>query len=157
MKELKEIQVNEIPTTKVGISHFASRIVDKIMREGGDAFVIAEQIKALETFAKALKDSSDLKSWFVEEFEKEGVKEVDKFGTKFKVGEYGAKYNFDNCGCSMLKVLDRDQSDLKIHIKERENFLKFMTSEVYDEVTGELLNKPTRTSTTSMAVSLAAE
>lgn len=84
------------------------------------------------------------------------LKELSKYGQKHTFGdctleeaEAGVKYDYSECGDSILNELENLKNDIEIKIKARQQMLKHIPlSGMADPETGEVILPPTKSSKT---------
>lgn len=125
--------------------------------------VLDGEIDVMEAFARAKAMSETLNAILKDKrFVDAVVSECDKFGketpdwrgVKFAVSEVGVKYDFSVCNDSTWNQLTETIDELTAERKQREEFLKTLRADmnIADANTGEILDPPARTSTTSVRV-----
>jgi hypothetical protein len=100
-----------------------------------------------------LKDK-DMDRHFICEAEKYG-KSFDYLNVHFDVRETGVRYAYETCQDSVWNDLNEKSKELDKLLKERESFLKAIPDEgTVNPETGELLNKPAKSSVSKVVVKL---
>jgi hypothetical protein len=140
---------------------FVENVINDISEGNKNAMDIHLQIKCMEDMATQLKDDPRYRSYLLDEVKKYrgGAKSVEYHNAKFEEKETGTKYDFSQCGDPIQVELAAAAEKAKKALKEREDFLKKLPDEgmsIVDEETSEVCKifKPSKTSTTSVAVTL---
>lgn len=150
-------KVFPFPTKETQQQYAASLIA--LVEEGEvSPLEMAVKVKAVQDTFKQVSDSKVLKDAVYNESLKYAKGEKMAYaGAVVTVREGGVKYDFSVCGDPEWEELDRQMTELKARIAEREQWLKGNTKPVtvLDEETGEVatIYPPARTSTTTYAVS----
>ena len=144
-------------TTKAERASFVSDVISRLNDGVADAIKVHLQVKAMEDVVKSLNDNKEYKALVLDAAEKNGKKFTYQ-NAEFSIREVGTKYDYSNCGDSILAA-DQEQLDLLAEkVKARQKFLQAIGTEGLDIITedGEALKiyPPSKTSTTSVAVSL---
>lgn len=145
----------KLPETKSQIKDYTRLIRESVLNGEVEPLRFAAQISALEQLFKALKSDHLIKDVVLEEAEKYNSKSFEKDFAKFQVKETGVRFDYTNCNDSEWFEIDAKIKELTANKKERETFLKGITTEteVYGS-DGVQLNPVIKTSTTSVAVIL---
>lgn len=141
--------------TKTEQSAVAEQFVAAVLDGDVNPLEAYARAKAMaETLAQILKDKR-LVDVVGNECDKYGRETPSWHGVKFTKAETGVKYDFTVCNDSTWQTLTHDIEILTAERKQREEFLKTLRGnmDIADANTGELLNPPTKTSTTSVRVS----
>jgi len=158
---MQELSINNqwLPS-KVAIDNLAKSIVKPITDGNIDVLKSIATIRAVQ---EALdKVAETIKPLVVDELHKYSTKEkIVSRGTEFTLKEVGVKYDYSNCGDSLLLDLMKQVDELNIKIKERQAFLKSIKEVefIVDTRTGELceIRPPQKTSSTSYVITFAKE
>ena len=159
---MNAITFNKIPTNKTEQTLLANKVKNLIKEGEIDPLKAAVQLKSMsEVITSVLKDSVLVDS-VVNECGKYGKGENPGFaGAGVSVRETGVKYDFTVCDDPVWNDLNKQLSDIKEAMKERETYLKAITSKKpeIDPETGEIyeIKPPVRTSTTTFAVTFKKE
>lgn len=147
--------MNAMASTKDEVQRFVSNAKNEILSGHENVLKIAVQLKAMEDTIEALRKDPEIKDAFIREAEKNG-KTFKLYGAEFQVKETGVKYDYSICNDSTYNELTAKMEALKNEIKSRETFLKSITHsiEAVDTKTGEMLNPPVKTSTTTVTITL---
>ena len=144
-------------TNKAERASFVSDVVARLESGNADPIKVHLQVKAMEDVVKSLNDNKEYKSLVLDAAEKNGKKFTYQ-NAEFSIKEVGTKYDYSNCGDTILAA---DQAQLDIlseKIKSRQKFLQAIGVEGLDIITedGEAakIYPPSKTSTTSVAVTL---
>lgn len=147
--------ISVLPSEKLEVAQFARMLKSEILANDRDPLAILKQMKLIQkTFDDVLTDD-DIDNHFLIEAEKYKQKTFDHLGCKFTIMETGIKTDFKECGDSKWYDLQKELTDLKKKITERETFLKSLPYEgTVDPVNGNFLTKPTRSSKTKVTITL---
>jgi predicted HAD superfamily phosphohydrolase len=119
---------------------------------------VAVTLKGMEDFTKSLRSDVLIQDATLEELEKYGSKSVTFNGAKFNIRETAVSYDYSQCNDKVWNDLNAEMSRLKEAIKQREEFLKAVKSDmtVVDENTGEVytISPAVKSSKTGYAVTL---
>lgn len=139
----------------------ARKVIEEVKEGNISALKLHCYVKSIEDMVKQFLDS---KGEFKDEYMKLVIDEASKYpskqafelyGCKMQVKEAGTKYNYSNCNDTILEGLYDELESLEKKIKDREEFLKTIPCEgVACVVTGNILNAPIKTSTTTVSVTL---
>lgn len=150
---------NNTPLTKKLCKEIATSTYEKLEIEGESATTLLIQSKFLELYAKELRGK--VIKMAIDEVSETGEKgTLTELGVKLEVCESGVKYDYssDSEWCRLNQAFE----EAKKALKERESFLKGIpqpklkggTLGVFvDEETGEIIDPPVRSSTTTVKVS----
>lgn len=156
-------------TDKQQRSSFVQKLVEAI--EDGDINPLEAhlQLKAMEDIISSLTNRDEAKNKLNYEYAKRYhrllMDEVDKYGKAFEfhqskitIGEVGTKYDYSVCNDPELTELQSRLDALSEQVKAKQKFLHTIPEEGLQKVTedGEVITlyRPTKTSTTSLKVSL---
>lgn len=147
---MKLITTNNLPENKEQIKDFVSSIMEAIKQ--GEMSPL--EVKARAVILKKAMESIESDKWFNEQAlnEAEGyaLKSFEANGVTYTISEVGVKYNYSNCGSSEYDKVCKDIADLTSRKKELEKMLQAIPEgkTIADPETGEVLRRPTKTSTT---------
>jgi triphosphoribosyl-dephospho-CoA synthetase len=155
--QTQTLDVSLIESTNDQRQEFAESIIEQV-REGNVNPLDAQLFcKAIEDVAKRIMSDDRFKNELIEEATINGKRFQHK-GVKFEVREAGVKYHFDKCDDPILALLQEQKAELDAKLKEREAFLKTVSTSGIDLLTedGEVIKvfPPYKTSTTTVAVTL---
>lgn len=142
-------QINNFPTTAIGIRTFAEKIKDEIMSGSEDVLRAKVMLKAMRDVVDKLEKDETLREMFQAEACKYAEKSFSAYGmmiTKTMRTEY------DFSKDATWNDLQGEISELKERIKARETFLKAIRSPLADPETGEIINPPTTKQTESISL-----
>lgn len=142
-------QINNFPTTAIGIRTFAEKIKDEIMSGSEDVLRAKVMLKAMRDVVDKLEKDETLREMFQAEASKYAEKSFNAYGmmiTKTMRTEY------DFSKDATWNDLQGELSELKERIKARETFLKAIRSPLADPETGEIINPPTTKQTESISL-----
>ena len=153
---MKEISINSqwLPST-VAIDTLVSNLLNPILNGEVDTLKATATLVALQEAID--KVTTVIKPLIIDELHKYPSKEpVVINGNTFKLKEAGTKYDYTNCGDTILLDLLKELEVLNEKIKERQKFLKSIKEVeiVVDKNTGELLElrPPIKTSVTTFTL-----
>lgn len=154
---MNELIINTIPQTKSEQSSMAAQFVEQVKNGDVSPLDAVAKMKSLQEVITAFLKNEDVVSAVLNECDKYGKGETPTSnGAAFTVKETGVKYDFSACGDPVWNRLKEESDRISEQMKEREQYLKIIkgTKTEIDEETGEVytLNQPTRTSTTSFAI-----
>jgi len=154
-------------TTKEQRATFAQDVVERLRNEEIDPLKVHIQLKAMEEIFKSLTDKSektnknfllaiDYANMLLDAAEKNG-KKFQMFNAEFSIKEVGTTYDWSKCEDPELAEMIKQQDELKVKIKEKQDFLKTVPLPGLDiRIDDELVTvyPPSKSSTTAVAVSL---
>jgi hypothetical protein len=158
-------------TTKEERSQLVREIFDEVLNGRVNPLELHLRLKSAEEVIKQLTGLEPYKAILLDEAQKHG-KSFQYHTAKVDIRETGVKYDYSGCGSSILAELYRKQEAINDEIKEWEAYLKAIPASgvvnfvqkryenpdgsVVIESTGEVETHypPTKTSTTSVAVTL---
>jgi len=144
-------------TTKAERASFVSDVVTRLNEGVADAIKVHLQVKAMEDVVKSLNDNKEYKALVLDAAEKNGKKFTYQ-NAEFSIKEVGTKYDYSNCGDTILSADQAQLDELSEKVKSRQKFLQMIDVAGLDIITedGEAVKvyPPSKTSTTSVAVSL---
>lgn len=144
-----------LPSNKDQVAKFVTILRNAL--ESGDInpLSFAIQMKAMEEVAERLRKDPFIQDIIIEELEKYG-KETVYNGVKFNIRENGTRYDFTACEDSVYEDLKYKVDILTKELKDRENWLKGIKPgyPAVDKETGEIINPPTKKSTTGVVITL---
>lgn len=145
-----------IPASIEQVKTFSDYIIEECNEGNQDPLDIYMKCIAMEKTAESIKKAIQKKA--TDEAEKYGKGEHEKNSFKFKTGEVGVKYLFEESNDPILKKYSIDFDNSKSRLDERKNFLKNIKEaiRIVDEETGDsmVINPIPKTSTTSVIVSM---
>jgi hypothetical protein len=147
--------ITVFPSNKLELEQYKRKLKSEILVNDRDPLAILLQLKFVEkTIADILTDK-ELDDHFLTEAEKYKQKTFDHLGVKFTIAETGVKVEYSESGDLKWFDLQKQLTDLKKKIKERETFLAALPYEgTVDPETGLFLNKPPRKSKTKVTVTI---
>lgn len=142
-----------LPRTKTEIKDYIDLVKSDILSGYVNPLESAAMLKSLEDIVKALRADEEIKGYILEEADKHQEKTVEEFGCKFQKRET-PRYDYSVCDDSEYNRLADKLNYAKEQVKARENYLKSLKEPTINEDTGEVINPPVKTSTTSVSVTL---
>lgn len=133
---------------------FARNIINEIKEGNADPLKVHMQVKSAEHLLEAVKDNDEYKELLLEAAQKHG-KSFTMYNSDFQVKEAGTKWDYIECEDEVINGLYDELEELKARIKEREKFLQTIPeSGIADPVTGSMIYRANKTSTTTVQVNL---
>jgi hypothetical protein len=144
-------------------------LLDALMDGEGDVLKVQLQLKAMEDIINTITNTSkkDNKNYQVAELYKKLLleaaqkhgKEFSYQSAEFKIGEFGTKYDYSQCGDTQIMDLLEQQARINEAVKERKAYLNSITKPtdvLLSKEDGEIatIYPPIKTSTTGVSVSL---
>ena len=151
MENALQIISGAIPDNKEEISTFVKSFVDAAKNGYNQPLLVLKKLKILEEITKKIKE--ELKCIFVDESDLFNEKTFDAFGCTFQKREV-PRYDFSNCGDSLLNLAYTELKQKEEYIKSRENYLKTIKGPTPIVETGEIVYPPTKIVNSSIAVIL---
>lgn len=147
-----------LETTKDQRTSFVSQLIATLKEGNVDPLQIHLQVKNTEDLVKQITGDEEYRKICLDAAEKYG-KKFEHHNAKFEIKEVGVKYDFATCNDPELLILTLAADKANAALKERQDFLKKAPASgfgVIDQESGELVTvyPPTKTSTTSIAVTL---
>lgn len=143
-----------LPSNEGEIKRFVTTLKSEILSGGDDPLKVLKQLKMVEKTIEILLKDKALDNYFIDEAIKYGTS-FEHLDTHFDIRETGVKYDYANCRDSVWEYLKGQTEKLLGELKAREQFLRNIPLEgVVNPETGELILKPSKTSTTKVAVKL---
>ena len=155
MEEIKALStIADAPITYVEIGNLIHYMKQELLSGDYNPLDVELKLKAMEEMIKQLRSDEDIRQFVLAEAERHG-KSFEWRGAKMSIREVGVKYDYASTGDSEWALLDAEIKELTEKKKAREKFLQAMpvTGTVSPE-TGEMIYPPSKTSTTSIAVTL---
>lgn len=143
----------QLPETKSDIKVYVSKLKHDILEGENDPLKVLKLIKCYEVVFDELKHDPDIEQAIQKEASLYSENTIDLHGCKFTKMERPT-FDFSVCGDSELTSLYSQISILKEKIKERETFLKVVPDNFVNMETGEILNRPIKTSKSVISVTL---
>ena len=149
-------KINQFPITKAEIQVFSDKIIEALDSGEIAATDVLLRFKSMEKINEAVK--SKLTEACINELSKFKEKEVTLQGSVFKIGEFGHRWIFDECGDTVWQKLKYAADSANKALKEREDFLKTIKGHLtsVDEDSGEIITiqEAIKKSTTSVTVNI---
>lgn len=141
-------------TDKAQRQFFVTDIINRIKEGEISPLKVHMQLKSAEDLLKQLSSDDSYKKLLLDEAEKHG-KNFEMYNSKFQVKEAGTTYNYAVCEDSFYDDLCSQLTELKGKMKEREKFLQNIPeSGIADPENGNMIYRATKSSTTTVAVTL---
>ena len=142
--------LNILPQTKAEIKNFTAMVINELESGNFDGLPLAVKLSAMEKTIKDIKETPKYKELIRIEAEKYGANCFDFQNAKIELAEVGTKYDYTVCNDAIYNDLLIQQEQIKEMIKARETMLK---TGINPE-TGEQFQKPIKTSTSSIKITL---
>jgi len=141
-----------MPENKKEIQKFGDELLNSVLIGDENPLEIDGRLKALEELINYVRKSDEFQEYLLNEAEKEGAKSFERGSFKYQVKETGTKYDYSQCGDTILNNLEKNKASIDNKIKVRKNTLKTLNfdSDIFDAETGEKLYPPSKTSTTKV-------
>lgn len=157
MEKLPVTQVLSLfETNKNERKGFVDEVVAKLDSGTVNPLTLHLHIKCAEEIIKNILNDSRYREHTLSEAQKNG-KEFTYHHSKFQVKETGTKYDFTKCEDPILGALTTQLESLEAQVKQRQAFLKNVPLNGQDILVEDEVIRvfpPTKTSTTSIAVTL---
>ena len=144
-------------TTKAERSTFTANVLERIEEGQADPIRVHLQLKAMEEIVKTLNTNERYKELLLDAAQKSGKKFI-AFNAEFSIKEMGTKYDYSQCGDTDLLAMLQSIETINAAVKERQEYLKKIPAAGVQQIdaNGEVITlyPPTKTSTTTVAVSL---
>lgn len=170
METLEPISVLHLfDTTKDDRNTFVIQIVEKMESGAVDPLKIHAQVKCMEDIidrltntdekkGKNLPEAKAYKKYLLDAAKDYGKEKFQAFNGEWKVGEFGTKYDYAQCGDTEWLELDAEFKEISEKKKNREKFLQSITKRtvIVNEESGETseIYPPAKSSTTGVSLSL---
>lgn len=141
------------PTNKEEIINLEEQFIQIFTSGETDKKPLYVKLKGLEILIKNVLKRKEVRKGILDECEREGKKTFTTLECTWQIKEGKPEYDYSQCNSITLPKLYAKLEELKEDIKKEETFLKNLSGEVYNEE-GVLLQKPTKTSETIVAVTL---
>lgn len=142
-------QINNFPTTAVGIRTLAEKIKDEIMSGSEDVLRAKVMLKSMREVVDKLEKDETLKEMFQAEASKYAEKSFSAYGMMI-TKTMRTEYDFSND--TIWNELNDELTFVKEKIKARETFLKALRTALADPETGEMIYPPTSKQTESLSL-----
>jgi hypothetical protein len=134
---------------------FVMTLVDQITNGVADPLTAHLQVKCLEDLLDLIKENTIYKHAVLEAAEQHGTKSFEFHNATFKFMEVGVKYDYSKCEDPVILDLMEQEKSIKDKLKVRQKLLQAMpVSGMADPETGSLVYPPSRSSSTTIAVTL---
>lgn len=149
--------VSLLPETKEQINIFVQRIEESALNGYESPLFIYKQAKNMESIAKHILGSEEIKNAALSEAEKYHKEELKNiYNSKIEVCETGTKWDYSQCNHEGYNRLCSEIDALTAKKKELEKYLQTLpTNQTNVEVeTGAEIFRATKTSTTGLKITL---
>ena len=144
-------------TSKLQRSIFVTDVLNRIENGTVEPIKVHLQLKAMEEIVKTLNTNERYKELLLDAAEKNGKKFM-AFNAEFSIKEMGTRYDYSQCGDADLLAMLASIETITAAVKERQEYLKKIPAAGVQQIdaNGEVITlfPPTKTSTTTVAVSL---
>lgn len=141
------------PSTYDEIHNFIFKAKKELLSGDYNPLDVEIQLKAMEEIIKQLRGDDEIRQAVIDEAEKYG-KSFDYRGCKISVREGGVKYDYSVCNDTTWTMLEAEIKAIDEAKKAREAYLKNLPPEGAITPDGEAVCRPTKTSKTTIAVTL---
>lgn len=142
-------------TTKDQRIAFAGVLVNEILEGRAEPLKVHLQVKCMEDLMDCITKSPAYKKAVLDAAAEYGAKQFELHNAKFQTREAGVKYDYSQCNDALLDEMLTQQESLTARIKERQKMLQAMPGAgLADPENGNLLYPPSKSSTTTVAVTL---
>ena len=147
-------KIAQAPVTYVEIGNLIHVMKTELLSGNYNPLDIELELKAMEETIKQLRKDEDIRDFVLREADKHG-KSFEWRGAKMSVREVGVKYDYASTEDSEWAMLDAQINELAEKKKAREKFLQNIPEMgAVNPETGEMIYRPAKSSTTSIAVTL---
>lgn len=155
MESIKALStIADAPITYVEIGNLIHFMKQELMSGDYNPLDVELKLKAMEETIKQLRSDEEIRTFVLSEAEKYG-KSFEWRGAKMSIREVGVKYDYAATGDSEWAILDAQIKELSEKKKAREKFLQSIPEGgTVNPDTAEVVYRPAKTSTTSIAVTL---
>jgi hypothetical protein len=151
MNKLANIYI--FPETRDDINNFVEQTKLAIIEGEQDPLLILKKLKSLEEIATKVKKDPEINELILKEADKYKENTIEIHGCKFTKQERPT-YDYSECNDHQLKLAYQQRDQIDAWIKGREAYLKTLKEATPDIETGDLLQPPTKTSKSILAVTL---
>jgi len=153
---MKLQQINTLPSSKAEEREYIKEAKEQILSGHIDPLLALSLLKRYESIINALTSDPDIDDYMIEQAYKHPKGVIELHNAEFQIRETGVRYIYGNCEDIKWIQMQAELAILKEKIKERETFLKGITSdtEVADTETGNILKPALKTSTTKVVCKL---
>lgn len=117
-------QFTGLPKSKDEEKEYTEAIKQSILNGTIDPLLALAHIKRMESIVKALTTDDDIDSYLIDEAYKYPKGTIELHNVEFRIQETGVKYLYANCEDVTWIQLHSEIANLKMKMKEREEFLK---------------------------------
>ena len=152
-----ELPVVNNQLTKSQLKIIAEDSIERLT-ESGKLIESIETFSKIDWLIKEIKSNPDYIEALRDEVSKYGKQVITSYGTKIELAEVGTKYDYSNCGDSVLIELMDELESLEIQIKERQTWLKSLPASGIDILIGDEICRvypPSKSSTSSIKTTIA--
>lgn len=155
MESIKALStIADAPITYVEIGNLIHFMKQELLSGDYNPLDVELKLKAMEETIKQLRSDEEIRAFVLSEAEKYG-KSFEWRGAKMSIREVGVKYDYAATGDSEWAILDAQIRELTEKKKAREKFLQSIPDGgTVNPDTAEVVYRPAKTSTTSIAVTL---
>lgn len=128
-----------MPSTKQQQVDFSTQVINSVINGEFNALELDIHLKSIEDTIKLIRINNQVKGSVMDECDKYPTKNIELLGAKIT---RVSKATYDFSEDSEYNELNEELTAAKGNIKQRETFLKALTKEVADPITGELIYPP---------------
>jgi hypothetical protein len=147
------IKSNNLPETRDEIKTYITNVKERLLLGDVEPMQVFKMLKVYEVIIDELKHDEKIMEMVQNEADKFQEKTFEVFGCKFTKQERPT-FDFSVCNDSELTIMENEAAMLATKIKERKDFLKVIPENFVSMDTGEILNRPLKTSKSIIAVTL---
>lgn len=144
--------IHALPNTKEEIKDFTAKVKEAIMAGNSDPIHEAIYITAIQKVAEVLRKDPDIQNLVVEELMKYDRGTTQMGSTTVEIAETGVKYDYQED--PILQELEQKKLSVMNAIKDRQEILKSLKTEVADTETGEIMKPAVKTSSTNYKITI---
>lgn len=144
--------IDVMPSTMEQLTKFEMMFISEM--ENKNPLEIAIQLKAMEELISNLRANNKVRDYIMSEIDKYPEKSFKYQGATFEKAETGVKYDYSQCGDSVLNKLEEQSKKVSKELKERQKMLQIIKEPVANPETGEVINPALRTSNSYVKISL---
>lgn len=146
--------INISPSTKDEAELFAQKLTEEVEAGAENPLRLTVKLNAMGKAIETVK--KNILEYALNEAEKYEGKKFDAYGAEVSISELGTKYSFEGCNDPVWNEANEQMKKWEEKKKEREKFLKTITTSMDVIIEGEALtlNAPIKTSTTGLKITL---
>lgn len=159
MTDVQEMSARSIvalfDTNKDQRESFAQQLIDQVVEGHKNPVDISIQLKCMADIVDRVLSNERFKEALVDEVAKHGKGPAGFHNATLQVKEVGTKWDYSNTGDTALETLMAQKKKTEDAIKERQKLLQTIPdSGMADPETGAILSRASKTSSTTVAITL---